>query len=441
MRRLGSTGSSTTTGTAGRQRGSGVPGRGRRLAGALATGALALPAALGAAGCGGPADAATSSDITVMTWAPSGTSGADRPGMTALAEAIGRQVNASGGVAGRRLRVLTCNEHDTSAGADACTQQAVREGAVAVVGSYSQYGAAILPTLESHGIPYIGGYGLSSAEFQSPDSYPVNGGTPALLAGSGRQLLTEGCRSVSVVRPDTQAGDVMFTYLSRALTPAGITPVDIPAPEQSTDYGTVAERAVGDDRSGHCVTVALAAVPTQNFLDAYRQQRHRRTRLSSVIGSFQQSVVDATGGAGGPLGSAYAASWYPAESSRVWDPLRRTATAYGSGDSGIDASDPGVQTTWVAYQVFLETVRRLGPQVGARALGTALSTQAPVATGGATPPLAWRLTDMLASMDTPRLVNTAVTFQAVRDGQFTDQRHGFVDVGWVLTGSGRAGGS
>ncbi|MGA5701182.1 ABC transporter substrate-binding protein [Peterkaempfera bronchialis] len=402
---------------------------------ALAAAVLTLPAALSATGCGGPADAATSGGITVMTWAPIGTGGADRPGMTALAEAIGRRVNAEGGLSGHRLNVITCNEHDTAAGADACTRQAVDAGAVAVVGSSSQYGDSIFPVLQNEGIPYIGGYGLSAAEFKSPNSYPVNGGTPALLAGSGRQLIAEGCRSVAVVRPDTRAGDVMIGYLARALAPAGIRPTDIRAPEQSTDYGPAAEQAIGTDQPHHCVTAALAADPTQTFVDAYRRRKPAHTRLSSVIGSFQQSVVDATGGSSGPLGDAYAASWYPAESSKVWDGLRDTARRYAVGDTGIDPSDPGVQTTWVAYRVFLETAKRLGPEIGSRKLIEALDTQGPLDTGGATPPLSWRLSDLLASVDTPRLVNTSVTFQAVRDGQFTDQQRGFTDVRWVLTGA------
>lgn len=418
----------------------GTARRTRRLpiARLLVAGALAAPAALGAAGCGGPADAATSADITVMTWSPSDSGAADRPGMTALAQAIGRQVNATGGIAGHKLHVLTCNEHNTEAGADACVQQAVDAHVVAVVGSYSQWGDDILPVLENKGIPYIGGYGLSTSEFKSPNSYPVNGGTPALLAGSGRQLLTEGCHSVTVVRPDTRAGDVMFAYLARALAPAGIRPADIAAPEQSTDYSEVARRAVGEDAPGHCVTSALGADPTQTFLDAYRREPHVHTRLSSVIGSFQQSVVDATGGSSGPLGGAYATSWYPDESSRVWDGLRATARDYAPGDNSIDPSDPGVQTTWVAYRVLLEAVKRLGPQIDAHRLSDALDTDAPISTGGATPPLSWRLTDMLASVDTPRLVNTSVTLQSVQNGQFVQDRKGFVDVRWVLT---RAGGS
>lgn len=41
---------------------------------------------------------------------------------------------------------------------------------------------------------------------------------------------------------------------------------------------------------------------------------------------------------------------------------------------------------------------------------------------------------MLASADTPRLVNTSVTFQQVKNGRLAEPQPGFVDVRWVLTG-------
>ncbi|GAA1145727.1 ABC transporter substrate-binding protein [Kitasatospora gansuensis] len=408
-------------------------GRCRRTAGAVVA-ALLLPPLLAA--CGGPADASPPDEITVMTWAPSGTGSADRPGMTALAEAVGRELNAGGGLAGHRVKVLTCNEHDTAEGVTECARQAVTAHALAVVGSYSQYGETFMPALEAAGIPYIGGYGLSTPEFSSPFSYPVSGGTPALIAGSGQQLVEAGCKSVAVIRPDTRAGDTLLGFLAGALKPAGITLKDVKAPERSNNYTEIAKKAIGDDKAGNCVTAALGSEPTANLLDPYRRLEPKRTQLASVIGSFQQSVVDSTGGDGGPLGGALATGWYPPESSRVWDGLRSTARLHGGGSAPIDVSDPGVQTTWVAYEVFRQVVERTGngKEITTRALRGVLDGGEPVETAGATPPLTWGLTNMLPSADSPRLVNTSVTFQRVQGGRLVEQRAGFVDVRKILAG-------
>ncbi|MGK4582539.1 ABC transporter substrate-binding protein [Kitasatospora sp. HPMI-4] len=412
-----------------------VPNR-RRTMGALAATAALLPALLATSACTGSADAAATADreVTLMTWAPSDTGAADRPGMTALAAAIGRELNAGGGLAGHRVTVLTCNEHNTSDGATACARQAVAAHAAAVVGSYSQFGSDFIPVLEAAQIPYIGGYGLSTPEFSSPLSYPVNGGTPALIAGSGLQLVEAGCRTVTLIRPDTRAGDTLLGYLAGALGPANVRLVDLRAPEQSSDYAAIAAKAIGEDRPGSCVTSALGPEATSNLLDPYRRLGPKNTVLASVIGSFQQSVVDSTGGDSGPLGGAYATGWYPPESSHVWDALRTTVRGYGSSDAPIDVSDPGVQTTWVAYEVLRQAAQRVGEgkALTSKALRNVLDSGEPIDTTGATPPLNWGLTSMLPSADSPRLVNTSVTYQRVKDGRLTEPHPGFVDVRWVL---------
>ncbi|MFG2909870.1 ABC transporter substrate-binding protein [Kitasatospora sp. NPDC048286] len=371
-----------------------------------------------------------------MTWAPAGTGSADRPGMTALASAIGQDVNTKGGLDGHRLRVITCNEHNTPDGARACAQQAVDAKAVAVIGSYSQWGEAFMPVLERAGIPLIGGYGLSQPEFSSPLSYPVDGGMPALIAGNGRQLVDAGCKAVSLIRPDTPAGDNLLGYLGTALRPAGIKLTDVKAPEQSSDYTPVIRKAIGKDEQGNCITSALAAEPTGNLLDAYRRVSVKNTRIASVIGSVQQSVVDSTGGDTGPLGGAYVTSWYPPESAKIWDGLRAVVRTDTTGGHPIDVSDPGVQTTWVAYEVFRTAAQKLaeaGKPVTSKAVSSLLDSGEGIDVG-ITPPLNWGTTNMLPSSGSPRLVNTWVTYQVVKNGRMTLQQPGFVDIRWALTG-------
>lgn len=122
------------------------------------------------AGCGtlpgGSGDSGRT--VTVMTFAPEDTKATNMPGMTGMAKAYERYVNSKGGINGRELRVLTCNEKNTPSGAADCARKAVAEKAIAVVGSYSQHGRAFMAPLEAEGIPFIGGYGVSSEEFQSP---------------------------------------------------------------------------------------------------------------------------------------------------------------------------------------------------------------------------------------------------------------------------------
>jgi ABC-type branched-subunit amino acid transport system substrate-binding protein len=406
----------------------------RRFARATAAAAGAVLLVAGLAGCGGNADASEGSTVKVMTWAPENTAVGGQPGVTALAEAIGKLVNDDGGLQGHPLQVLTCNEHGTATGAADCANKAVSENVVAVVGSYSENAETFMPVLETHGIPYIGGFGLSPEEFTSPMSYPVNGGYQALLAGNGEQLVQSGCRRVAVVSPDTLDGDNMLNFLNVGLATGHIDAVQVPAVPGGTDYTTQAAEAIGADLPHSCVTTTLDPASTATFFDDYRRLAPRHTQLSSVIGSFQQSLVDSTGGAEGPLRAALATSWYPPDSSPVWDALHAAVTKYAFTDNRINPADPGEQTTWIAYEVLRKAADSVKGPITATAIRTYLDFCAPIVTGQ-TPPLAWRNTDMLALASAPRLVNTEVSFLQVRNGQLAEAGKGPVDVRSLLVSS------
>ncbi|MFD9301727.1 ABC transporter substrate-binding protein [Streptomyces sp. NPDC060048] len=412
-------------------------------AAAAATGACLL------AGCGvlpgGPGGSgATGGTLTVMTFAPQDSKATNMPGMPGMAKAYERWVNSNGGINGHKLRVLTCNEHNTPGGAADCARKAIAEKAVAVVGSYSQHGRAFMAPLEAEGIPFIGGYGVSSEEFQSPLSYPVNGGQPVLLAGAGRQL-GRACGKVALVRPDTLAGDSLPLQLNAGLmaNQAGEAS-DIRAAEDSADFAPQAHEALTDTSAAKdgaagkdgaaakdakekgCVAAVLGS-RTETFFDAFRRaaaSQNRKPQISSVLGSVSQALVDRTGGKESPFEGAYVTSWYPVAADPLWEPMRRVITEQAFGDDSVDPGDSGAQTTWIAYTVFSEALKRFksGEEVTSRTLARKLNQSEPVKTGGLTPDLSWRYQDMRAVAGFPRIVNGQVTFQVVQQGRLVAQQ-------------------
>ncbi|MFI5941116.1 ABC transporter substrate-binding protein [Streptomyces uncialis] len=413
---------------------------------ALSAAALTVCGALAAA-CGvmPGTSAPSASTIKVMTWAPENTRATNMPGMPATARAYARWVNAGGGIDGRDLQVVTCNDTNDSSGARDCAQRAVDEDVVAVVGSYSQFGRATLPTLEAAGIPFIGGYGVTPIEFTSPASYPVHGGQPALMAGLGRQL-ADRCAHVTLVRPDTTAGDALPPQIDAGLAAGRRGPVDdVRAPEDASEYTAEARRSLTRARTepgtGNCVAAALGE-RTHTFFDSFRRIRagHTQVRVGSVIGSVDQSVVDRAGGASGPYEGALISAWYPVATDRRWGTMREVIREHAFEDNRVDPTDAGAQTTWVAYTVLKQVVESLdGGEVSARTVRRALDGGLTVGTGGLTPPLRWRFEDLLAMNDHPRIVNADVTFQTVRDGRLVAARQGFVNVSDMLEHSGRPG--
>ncbi|MDN3263715.1 ABC transporter substrate-binding protein [Streptomyces sp. CSDS2] len=394
-------------------------------AGALAACAVALCASLTAA-CGlvpGATGGSGDEPVTVMTWAPQDTDATNKPGMPAMALAYAKWVNAHGGVGGRELKVLTCNDHNDSVGAAKCAKRAAAEHVVAVVGSYSQFGDSFLAPLEGAGIPYIGGYGVTNDEFTGTMSYPVNGGQPALLAGLGKALAA-GCGNVALVRPDSIAGDQLPALLDSGLRAGGHADAgDQLAAEDATEYGDQAERALrhatADPAREGCVVPALGD-RTDTFMDSFRRVRanHPDVRTATVLGSVDQTVINATGGASGPYEGAYVTGWYPAASDPRWAPMKKVISEAAFDDDRIDPADAGVQTTWIAYTVLRAVLEKIGDgEVSPDAVRRTLNDGLRVSTGGLTPTLSWPYAGRLAAVGFPRLVNADVTLQVVRDGR------------------------
>ncbi|MBL1289346.1 ABC transporter substrate-binding protein [Streptomyces sp. For3] len=376
--------------------------------------------------------------VTVMTWAPD-TTGADlvnMAGMPAMARTYARWINENGGIDGHELKVLTCNEQDTSAGASKCARRAADADVAAVVGSYSRHGRAFLAPLEAAGIPYIGGYGASSDEFTSYLSYPVNGGQPALMAGNGEQLAAS-CERVSLVRPDTLVGDSMPGLLDASLgrsdRPASY---DISAAEGATSYDSEAARAL-DNAGDGCVTAVLGQ-GTETFFDSFRrlEPEGSQVRISSVLGSVGQGLINRSGGPDSPFEGALVTGWYPESGDSRWNEMREVIEKYAFGDNRIDPTDTGVQTTWIAYTALKAVVEAMDrPDITAGGISVSLNRGTEVDTGGLTPVLRWRFQDMIGTAAYGRIVNGRVTFQVVRQGRLTAEKKGFVDVTETLVGA------
>ncbi|MFD7749170.1 ABC transporter substrate-binding protein [Streptomyces sp. NPDC059698] len=415
------------------------------LIGATAAGAVLL------SGCGVlPGTSGGSREpVTVMTWAPDraeDVNGVKEAGVPAMAQTYARWVNDTGGIDGRELRVVVCDEGDTTLGAERCAREAVEKRVAAVVGSYSRHGQSFMPALEAGGVPYIGGYGASPEEFSSYLSYPVNGGQPALLAGHGRQL-GRSCERVSLVRPDSIGGDGMPPLLNNGLLAADRpASTDIVAPLDATSYDEQAAQALRGSGGG-CVTAVLGA-GTETFFDSFRRLEPDggRVRISSVLGSVSQPLINRTGGRNSPFEGAYVTGWYPDAKNPRWKQMREVVATYAFGDNRIDPDDTAVQTTWIAYTALRAAVRAVGDEdVTPGRITAALNRGVEVDTGGLTPKLRWRFGDLVGTAGYPRIVNTKVTFQVVRDGRLTAQKKGFVDVQEALTdaplGQGGSGGS
>jgi len=393
---------------------------------------LAVTGALLAAGCGGEASGSTSSapsltgtPVKVMVWAPENTQGSAQPGVRLTAQAYEKWVNGHGGIKGGPLKVITCNEKNDPDEAEKCAQQAVSEHVVAVVGSYSLAGDRYMPILQKAGIPYIGGTGVSAAEFSNPLSFPVNGGTPVVFAAHGRQLVEEGCKKIVGVRYDVAAAAIVTQFLGLGATSAGgKPPKDLKVPVTATDLAPqVAAATKGND----CVSVIMGT-GSGLFVKSYMQSG-AKTKLGSVVGNLTPQLAASTGGSGSPLEGAAITGYYPPPSDAAWKDFVSAAKG-----KDVDISSGADATTWVAFKVFTEAAKKL-PKITAKALVQELNTTKGIDTGGLTPPLNWMSSTALPIKGLGRIHNTTATELTLRNGKIEWATSGstFVDVRKTLT--------
>ncbi|MET7452984.1 ABC transporter substrate-binding protein [Streptomyces sp. NPDC005574] len=397
----------------------------------IAASCLAVTGVLLAAGCGGKASGSSTetslkgAPVKVMVWTPENTQGSAQPGVRLTAQAYEKWINANGGIKGGPLKVLTCNEKNDPDEAEKCAQQAVAEKVVAVVGSYSLAGDRYMPILQKAGIPYLGGTGVSAAEFSNPLSFPVNGGTPVVFAAHGRQLVQSGCKKISGVRYDVAAAAVVSQFLTLgAVSAGGAPPKDLKVPLTATD---LAPQVAAATKGSDCVSVILGTA-SGLFVKAYVQSG-AKTKLGSVVGNLTPELAASTGGSGSPLEGAAITGYYPPTSDPAWKDF--LAATKGKD---IDATNGANATTWVAFKVFTEAAKKL-PTLTSKALVKELDTTAGISTGGLTPPLTWSAATALPMKGLNRIHNTTATELTIRDGKIEWAKSGstFVDVRKALT--------
>ena len=363
--------------------------------------------------------------VGVMIWAPQNTaSGVSFPDLPLIGQAYADLVNTQGGVNGRPLNVISCDELGTADGAKRCAQEAVGRKVLAVVGSYSTHASAYLPVLEAAGIPYLGGAPLSDGDLTSPAAFPLTGGPSLLVAGAARLAATQGCRRVSLVRQDVVQAPMLERYaqagLASGATATSVTSsTELPSGPVSVDDEVT--RATG---GSDCIVLATSEDGTQRFLAAYQQKN--ATQQVYILGGGQPMGLAAQFPDLAPR-TFLVDSVAPAANG-AWQRYR-DAVARSSRADQIDAAGTLQRQTWAAFEVFLQVARQL-TRFDAAAMTASLRESDAVDTGGLVPALNFTAPSRLPGLG--RLFNPTVTFQRFDDGRYAELHPGFEDLSSVL---------
>jgi len=330
-------------------------------------------------------------------------------------------INAHGGIAGHPLQAHFCDAQGTPTAAAACARQAVAAHAVAVVGSFTFTGDAIVPILAAAHIAYFGNCcALSASEFTSLDSFPL-GNQPLYAVGAVQRAVQDGCKHmVGVIIQGAESFEPLMTNAANALHAKIYKYVSLPA--TAKDYSAqVAEATSGGT---DCLLMVVSETPYIAWNNAFAQSGST-ARMYGPQGNLDSvSIKGFTQATNGDI----IAGMYPDISLPQWADYRAALKQYNA-DPTQDYNSLGGLGTWTAYQAFKQVVESMKGPITAVSFQKAAST-AKINLPGMIPPInfakPWNKTGGPKGYD--RIFNHSVVFSKVVNGKIVPLTNKFEDV-------------
>jgi ABC-type branched-subunit amino acid transport system substrate-binding protein len=251
--------------------------------------------ALGACGDSGGDGQGGNKPITILQFAPYESQTASLPYMKTSAQAAVDEINAAGGVNGRPLKLETCNEKYDANEALRCAQKAKQDGAVAVVGSLTAFGAQVMPVLESARIPSIGADALTPADTRSPMSYLIDAGVPGYASMPAVAKKYLGATKLALIQLEFANADETKEYVQKGADVSGSQVVDTAEiPTDTVDFSQYIAKA--ESAGADAIVSSLAAEWTLKLWKAIEASGSKLKVVASA-GSITPDVAKEGGAA------------------------------------------------------------------------------------------------------------------------------------------------
>ena len=407
--------------------------------------ALATVLGLALAACGGdddsgsapPAETPAATDAPVATEpageAPSGepiklltvtTLNANGPtyeNIAITAELAADYINANGGINGRPVEVDVCDEQFDPAVAATCARQAVEDGVVAVVGSFTYFAEAIVPVIAESDITWFGACcPISPSELSSPHSFPI-GNQPMYAVGEVKRAVEDGCENINAVI--AEGADAIFrTPMENAMAAYGREFNDvIITPTIAQDYSAeVARATTGVD----CMAVVMSETPFLTWNTALQQAD---TDVKQYGNQGNLNAISAVGAEEATNGNIIA-GMYPDISTAPWDEYRAALEAANVDQEANDFNSLGGMGTWAAYMGFAQIASTIEGEVTPTSFFEAASNTSELDLNGMVPVLDFtqEWTDGLPGYT--RLFNRSVVYSKLENGKVVPVDNEFFDV-------------
>jgi ABC-type branched-subunit amino acid transport system substrate-binding protein len=182
-------------------------------------------------------------------------------------------INAAGGIQGRPLELDACDHLGSDEATTCATSTVENEAIVATLSNSTNSGSAIDPILEEAQLAGVGSFMYTSADFNSPMIFPVNGGSVSTLSAMVPICFNElGGQTASLAYIDIPAGAQTAGLLDGfVLKPYGKTLTSsVPIPPTAADLSAQAAKIVAD--APDCLLMAVTTEQVVQLTTALQQQ-------------------------------------------------------------------------------------------------------------------------------------------------------------------------
>ena len=364
----------------------------------------------------------TGSPIVTYTFADVNTQGPQYKNIAETARVYGSWVNAHGGINGHPLKVKNCDARGTPTAATACARKAVADHAVAVIGSFTFTGDAIVPVLQAAKTAYFGlCCALSPTEFSSPVSFPT-GDQPMYAVGLVARAVHDNCKKmVGVI---IQGAEIFEPFMTNAATKLGKTISYVSLPATAQDYSPQVAQATSGGTD--CLLMVVSETPFIGWMGPFVQSG-THARMYGPQGNLDEKVI-AAAPASATNGDVIAAM-FTSLSLPAWADYRAALKKYHADPTQYYDTFGG-QGTWAAYLEFAQILKGIKGPINNKTF-LAAASKAKINLPGIVPKM--DLSKPWGKVGGPkglyRLFNRTVVFNQVQNKKIIPLTTTFQDVG------------
>jgi ABC-type branched-subunit amino acid transport system substrate-binding protein len=308
------------------------------------------------------AASATKSPILIGESSPQNSPAASLPTLEASVQAGIRAINASGGIKGHPLKLVYCNNMFDPNQAVQCARTFVSDHVVATVGDFDVFTSATLPLLSGAHIPQIGATPLTTNQYTSPDSYPIEGGPNAIDATDMLLMKKRGFTKVAI--PYFAEAESEEQAAAQSAERLGLKVVADPemAPTQADYDPTVAAVTAS---GAQAVDVIGSEVQVQGFIESYQSQGAKFALYGTLESTTPKDLQNLKGSDGTMSHIVLPNSSPPLSAAKQFPAVglyvKQLAAEYKSGDKNAAPTlfQPEGINAWAALNA-LATILRTG---------------------------------------------------------------------------------